>query len=156
MDCGGGVTRDFLTLIAHLSDSIRGVVQRNITAGTSNLAMGIGLGRTRVVLAGISGNLSLSGVLLYRLYNLSLSASFALISRDRVRAIIVRRIPSGTIGHTVCLHPRLHSLTLTRSVCGSGIGIIHSRVLPSLTLANKCVISGPSLLGNFRGGFHKV
>lgn len=153
---GGGLTRKCLRLLRGLSDSMRGVVTRKMTAGTSKLSVHIGMGRTRVALAGMRSKLDLSEVLLYRLYNLSLAAPVVLTSRG------VRSLPllgSGTrfsVAATCTGHPRVHDLRLTARVCGRGVGMAHTRRLPSMTLVKGCVIAGPSIFGNFRGGFGKV
>lgn len=153
---GGGLTRDCLRLIDRLSDSMSGVVARNITAGTSKLDMGMGIGRTRVGLARVSGKLDLSGVMLYRLYNLPLGSRVHLTSRSmRDLALLRCRMNSGMTA-TLTGHRRLQDLSLTGGVCSRGIGVAHTKFLPAMTLATGCVMAGPSLMGNFRHGFHNV
>lgn len=139
-----------------LSSSMSGVVGRKITAGTSKLDIGIGIGRTRVVLARMSGNLGLSGVLLYRLYNLPLRASFRLTSRDVGSLPLPGACARTGMDATLDGHRRLGDLRLTSRVCHRGMGMIHTSFLPSMTLATGCLIAGPSLIGKFRGGFHNV
>lgn len=153
---GGGLTRKCLGLLRRLSDSIRGVVTRKMTAGTSNLSMQMGMGRTRVALAGIRSKLDLTQVLLYRLYNVSLDSPVALTSRSVRSVPLLAASARFSVSATCTGHPRVHDLRLTARVCGRGMGMAHTRRLPSVTLVKGCIIAGPSIFGDFRGGFGKV
>lgn len=135
---------------------MRGVVTRKMTAGTSNLSIQMGMGRTRVALAGMRSKLDLSHVLLYRLYNVSLDAPVILTSRRMSSLPLVPTAAGFRVRATCTGHPRVQDLRLTTGVCRRGVGIAHSRRLPSITLVKGCVIAGPSMFGDFRGGFGNV